>query len=59
MISPMNQRMINRLLKELTPEIRSYLFPGLPEPVERPDYFENILEGWMPEEHDSVLCSLR
>lgn len=44
MISPMNQRMINRLLKELTPEIRSYLFPGLPEPVERPDFFENILE---------------
>ena len=40
----MNQRKINRLLKELTPEIRAYLFPGLPEPLESPGVFESILE---------------
>ena len=40
----MNQRKINRLLKELTPEIRAYLFPGLPEPVESPGVFESMLK---------------
>ena len=40
----MNQRKINRLLRDLTPEIRAYLFPGLPEPLESPGFFESILE---------------
>ena len=40
----MNQRKINRILRELSTEALEYLFPGLPEPVESPGFFESILE---------------
>lgn len=40
---PKVDRML-RLLNELTPEIRAYLFPGMPEPEKRPGSFEGILE---------------
>ena len=56
----MNQSKINRLLKELTPEIRSYLFPGLPEPVESTGVFEGVLEE-MPEPmamYDMAECEM-
>ena len=40
----MNQRKINRILRELSTEALEYLFPGLPEPVESPGFFECMLE---------------
>ena len=41
----MNKSKFNRLLRELTPEIWKYLFPGMPEPEVEPGIIGRVIEG--------------